>query len=48
MNLWDATEEAEEYAAKQGWEINEYDVSAFDVNADDRAIVLFRSKMLTE
>jgi len=48
MGLWDATEEAEEYAAKQGWEINEDDVVAFEVNADDRAIVLFRSKMLTE
>jgi hypothetical protein len=48
MDLCSAAEEAEEYAAKQGWEINEDDVSAFTVNADDRAIVLFRSKMLTE
>ncbi len=48
MGPEDAMEEAEEYAADQGWEIDEDDVSAFDVNADDRAIVLFRSHMLTE
>ncbi len=48
MNLWDAAEEAEEYAAKQGWKIEEDDVAVFEVNAYDHDIVLFRSKMLTE
>jgi hypothetical protein len=48
MSPDDAIEEAEEYAAGQGWEINEADVAVFPVNADDRAVVLFRSKMLTE
>ena len=48
MGPEDAMEEAEEYAAGQGWEIDEGDVSAFEVNAEDRAVVLFRSKMLTE
>lgn len=48
MNPEDAEEEAEVYAYMEGWNWNENDVAAFLVNSEDRAIVLFRSKMLTE
>lgn len=56
--VWDvssdeAAEEAEEYAAQQGWDINEDDLNPFEVGCDeqgrtDRAIVFFRSTLLSE
>jgi hypothetical protein len=44
----DAIEDAEEHATDNGWEYDEDDLAAFQVNDEDRAVVLFRSRLLTE